>query len=132
MVRRPRLPARLRPAVGAFRRPGAVRPPLHADPGLQPERTVMSWGRTVLALDVLGLMFLRWYPEVGLWAFGPAAMAVAGGSAVLLTQRRRYAAQATGIAREAVRPALGSVAGMVALVVGLAVLGVTAGLLGAR
>lgn len=90
----------------------------------------MSWGRTVLALGVLALLFVRWYPEVGLWAFGPAAVAVVGGSAVLLTQRRRYAAQSTGIARESVRPALGSVAGMVALVVGLAVLGVAATRLG--
>lgn len=38
---------------------------LHHDPGLQPERTVMSWGRTVLALGVLSLTFLRWWPAVG-------------------------------------------------------------------
>ncbi|WP_430754300.1 DUF202 domain-containing protein [Micrococcus luteus] len=102
---------------------------LHHDPGLQPERTVMSWGRTVLALGVLSLAFLRWWPAVGAWAFGPAVMAAVGGTAVLATQRRRYVAQARGIARERARPALASVAGMVALVVGLAALGITATLL---
>ena len=102
---------------------------LHHDPGLQPERTVMSWGRTVLALGVLSLTFLRWWPAVGAWAFGPAVVAAVGGAAVLATQRRRYVAQADGIAREQARPALASVACMVALVVGLAGLGITATLL---
>ncbi|MCR8674711.1 DUF202 domain-containing protein [Micrococcus sp. HG099] len=102
---------------------------LHHDPGLQPERTVMSWGRTVLALGVLSLMFLRWWPAVGAWAFGPAVVAAVGGAAVLATQRRRYVAQSRGIAGERARPALASVAGMVALVVGLAALGITATLL---
>ena len=102
---------------------------LHHDPGLQPERTVMSWGCTVLALGVLSLTFLRWWPAVGAWAFGPAVVAAVGGAAVLATQRRRYVAQADGIAREQARPALASVACMVALVVGLAGLGITATLL---
>ena len=102
---------------------------LHHDPGLQPERTVMSWGRTVLALGVLSLTFLRWWPAVGAWAFGPAVVAAVGGAAVLATQRRRYVAQSRGIAGEWARPALASVAGMVALVVGLAALGITATLL---
>ena len=56
-------------------------------------------------------------------------VAAVGGAAVLATQRRRYVAQADGIAREQARPALASVACMVALVVGLAALGITATLL---
>ena len=88
-----------------------------------------SWGRTVLALSVLSLTFLRWWPAVGAWAFGPAVVAAVGGAAVLATQRRRYVAHADGIAREQARPALASVACMVALVVGLAGLGITATLL---
>ena len=102
---------------------------LHHDPGLQPERTVMSWGRTVLALGVLSLTFLRWWPAVGAWAFGPAVVAAVGGAAVLAPQRRRYVAQSRGIAGERARPALASVACVVALVVGLAALGIAATLL---
>ena len=56
---------------------------LHHDPGLQPERTVMSWGRTVLALGVLSLTFLRWWPAVGAWAFGPAVVAAVVGVVLL-------------------------------------------------
>lgn len=98
----------------------------HADPGLQPERTVMSWGRTVLALQVTALMFVRWYSQVGAWAFAPAALSSLAGAAILLGQRRRYSRQSTGITDERVRPALRTVAGMVAFVVALSGLGLTA------
>lgn len=98
----------------------------HADPGLQPERTVMSWGRTVLALQVTALMFVRWYSQVGAWAFAPAALSSLAGAAILLGQRRRYSRQSTGITDERVRPALRTVAGMVAFVVSLSCLGLVA------
>lgn len=98
----------------------------HADPGLQPERTVMSWGRTVLALQVTALMFVRWYSQVGAWAFAPAALSSLAGAAILLGQRRRYSRQSTGITDERVRPALRTVAGMVAFIVSLSCLGLVA------
>lgn len=98
----------------------------HADPGLQPERTVMSWGRTVLALHVTALMFVRWYSEVGVWAFAPAALAALVGAAIMLGQRRRYGHQSAGITDERVRPAWRTAAGMVAFVVALSCLGLTA------
>ena len=37
----------------------------HEDPGLQPERTVLSWGRTMLALCTAAAIFLRWLPMQG-------------------------------------------------------------------
>lgn len=126
MVRRPRLPARLRPAVGAFRRPGAVRPPLHADPGLQPERTVMSWGRTLLALFVASMMFLRWYPTEGPITLVPALLCAVAGMAIHLTQRRRYALQSHGIRQERVRADVWAVLWMLSLVVVLSALGISA------
>ncbi|MFV0535450.1 MAG: DUF202 domain-containing protein [Cumulibacter sp.] len=68
-------------------RAGAL--PQHGDPGLQPERTVLSWGRTNLALTVCALLLLRWIPDHGP---APAVVAIAlvvGGSTLWLIQRRR-------------------------------------------
>lgn len=86
----------------------------------------MSWGRTVLALQVTALMFVRWYSEVGAWAFAPAALSSLAGAAILLGQRRRYDRQSSGITDERVRPALRTVSGMVAFVVSLSCLGLVA------
>ncbi|MFC7403207.1 DUF202 domain-containing protein [Citricoccus sp. GCM10030269] len=99
---------------------------LHQDPGLQPERTVMSWDRTLLALFVVAALFLRWYATVGLGALAPAMLCGAAALLIHLTQRRRYALQATGIARERVEADVFAVLWMVALVVLLAVLGIAA------
>ncbi|QYH20323.1 DUF202 domain-containing protein [Corynebacterium aquatimens] len=33
---------------------------MHADPGLQPERTSMSWSRTAISMLVVSSILLRW------------------------------------------------------------------------
>lgn len=101
-------------------------PSLHQDPGLQPERTVMSWDRTLLALCVVAALLLRWFPAVGLAALLPAGLCGAAALAIHLTQRRRYALQSTGIAVERVEADVFAVLWMVLLVVAVAVLGVLA------
>lgn len=99
---------------------------LHQDPGLQPERTVMSWDRTLLALFVASMMFLRWYPTEGPITLVPALLCGVAGLGIHLTQRRRYAVQSRGISRERVRADTWAVMWMVLVVVTLAGLGVVA------
>ena len=74
----------------------------HGDPGLQPERTTLAWGRTMMALVTVSAIFLRWLPRHGfpiLLLFGVSAGTAA---AIYLTQRRRYSARARGISQERV------------------------------
>lgn len=89
--------------------PGYPAVPMHQDPGLQPERTVLSWGRTAMALFVAALVFLRWLPHYGPWIL--ALIGVAGTIAVSIyaTQRSRYFARARGIAAERFHPDVAAV-----------------------
>lgn len=95
------------------------RPAAHQDPGVQPERTLLSWTRTGLLLVVAGGFMLRWAPYHGatVLTLFLAALAVAG--AISITQRRRLALSTWGIAEERYPPALGSIAGLTLAVMGL-------------
>ncbi|MDQ0677000.1 putative membrane protein YfcA [Arthrobacter pascens] len=72
----------------------------HGDPGLQPERTTLAWGRTMMALVTVSAIFLRWLPQHGLPILLLFAVAATAAGTIYLTQRRRYRASAQGIARE--------------------------------
>ncbi|MCP9001789.1 DUF202 domain-containing protein [Pseudarthrobacter sp. RMG13] len=74
----------------------------HGDPGLQPERTTLAWGRTMMALVTVSAIFLRWLPHHGFPILLLFAVSVAAAAAIYLTQRRRYGASARGISREKV------------------------------
>ncbi|WP_173834737.1 DUF202 domain-containing protein [Kocuria massiliensis] len=75
--------------------PGQLTEP--ADPGLQPERTVLAWGRTVLAVGVIGASFLRWVPTFGPWVVILSLLAALTSTGIYLTQRRRYRRQSHGL-----------------------------------
>ncbi len=60
--------------------------PTHDDPGLQPERTSLAWGRTLLALVVAAALLLRWLPPHGLAAVLPRAQAAGVGRGSWLRQ----------------------------------------------
>lgn len=77
-------------------------PTLHGDPGLQPERTTLAWGRTMMALATVSAFFLRWLPTHGLPVLLLFAVSSAAALAIYLTQRRRYSHRALGIASESV------------------------------
>ncbi|VXC09216.1 Putative membrane protein [Arthrobacter sp. 9AX] len=74
----------------------------HGDPGLQPERTTLAWGRTVMALVTVSAIFLRWLPQHGLPILLLFAVSAAAALAIYLTQRRRYTARSRGLSREKV------------------------------
>ncbi|KLU10964.1 DUF202 domain-containing protein [Kocuria sp. SM24M-10] len=74
----------------------------HDDPGLQPERTVLAWGRTVLALITAAAVCLRWVSHHGTFVLTLFAVAVLTGTAVCLSQRVRYARSSSGITAERV------------------------------
>lgn len=81
----------------------------HDDPGLQPERTSLSWTRTILSLTICSLTMLRWahaYPAAIYLLIVVIALL---GAALLLTQGRRYAEQNLGLARERVQPNAGAI-----------------------
>lgn len=81
----------------------------HPDSGLQPERTSLAWGRTLLALMVTGCFFLRWMQIHG-WVGGRLALVcVLLGGFVWLMQWLRYRDGAAGICNNCLAPAAGSV-----------------------
>ncbi|WP_091424558.1 DUF202 domain-containing protein [Arthrobacter sp. OV608] len=72
----------------------------HGDPGLQPERTSLAWGRTMMALVTVSAIFLRWLPAHGLPILLLFAVSSSAALAIYVTQRRHYSASSSGIARE--------------------------------
>lgn len=84
--------------------------PLHNDPGLQPERTILSWNRTTISLALCTAVILRWANFYGAAILIPVVFLMGLAMFILVTQRIRYTRQARGLANEQVPPNLIGVA----------------------
>lgn len=98
--------------------------PQHADLGLQPERTTLAWGRTVLAFITAAAICLRWVSHHGIFVLVLFAMAVGAGAAIYLTQRARYTRSASGITAEQLAADVVGVLGLSLVTVVLGTLGI--------
>ena len=90
-----------------------------ADPGLQAERTAMSWTRTGLAMLVCAATLLRWseaYP--GLIVAVSLALA-ATGLVIGLLNRRSYRVEADALANERSAPNTAAVFLLTAMMFGI-------------
>jgi uncharacterized membrane protein YidH (DUF202 family) len=95
----------------------------HKDPGLQPERTTLAWGRTVLALITAAAICLRWITHHGVFVLTLFAVAVFTGTMIYLSQQARYARSSRGIADEKVAANATGVLGLAAATAILGLLG---------
>lgn len=98
--------------------------PIHGDPGLQPERTDMAWGRTTLSLTVAAIVFLRWMPHHGWFVGTLVAASTVTALAINLGRRRRFHRAVQGINQEVLAPDVASMAAVAGSVVVLAGLGI--------
>lgn len=73
---------------------------VHQDPGLQPERTTLAWGRTMASLVTVSGIFLRWLSHYGLPIALLCGISVSAAGAIWLAQRRRYGSSTHGITQE--------------------------------
>lgn len=99
------------------------------DPGLQPERTSLSWNRTSLSMVVGGFASLRVLPNlIGYWGLAAAiAVIVAGGAVGITAHRRTERGMRVLVVGEGFLPdarLLLGVSGLVALVAAMAIVAV--------
>jgi len=97
--------------------------PLHEDPGLQPERTSLAWGRTLLTMVTVSALFLRWLAFHGAFVAVLIALSLVTALGIWTTQRRRYARGASGVKSGHIQADVMSVVWMAASVFALGGLG---------
>ncbi|MGC2940192.1 MULTISPECIES: DUF202 domain-containing protein [unclassified Brevibacterium] len=76
----------------------------HADPALQPERTVQSWLRTSLTMTVVSLIFMRFINVFQGWSVAIFVVCMAMTIVAIAMQVRRYRLGSVSIRAERGRP----------------------------
>lgn len=71
-----------------------------ADPGLQPERTVFAWTRTLVSFLVVSAVFLRWLPHYGVGIVAMIAVSGTMAFGIFASQRARYHRMSFGVKQE--------------------------------
>ncbi|MFC9788211.1 DUF202 domain-containing protein [Rhodococcus sp. NPDC127528] len=84
----------------------AVAEPVHDDPGLQPERTTLSWIRTATVLVADVLLFARVTPGGAVAATAVGVVCLMFPLFVLATARRRHGTRVHRFASGTAAPAL--------------------------
>lgn len=97
----------------------------HNDPGLQPERTALAWNRTIIALALVSMIWLRWSHAFGTAVLAMTTSMLIAVAALYLTQRARYRRAATGLAADRVRADIRGVLALTACMIGFGVGGLT-------
>jgi len=72
----------------------------HDDPGLQPERTLLAWRRTLMTLLVVCTLFLRWIPRFGLMAVLPIFFSLIAALLIQIALNARYRKSSKGLKQE--------------------------------
>jgi uncharacterized membrane protein YidH (DUF202 family) len=101
----------------------------HPDSGLQPERTLLAWNRTLLAMLGCSCLFLRWAPTHGWLAVLPSLLALATLGFIRLNLHRRYHASVRGLVDERLHAGVGAALLLGVCVTLMSLLGIAALLL---
>ena len=96
-------------------------PPVHGDPGLQPERTTLAWTRTTVAFAVSSAILLRWIPHYGVLVLTLIFLMVSMALGIYVSQAARHRSAVRGLVAGRARAQVGAVLLMAA---GMIVFGV--------